>query len=125
VHARRGGKRRGAYRLIGPPRRAHRLRFIRFHGKRHPRELGPNEVTQLINDLAVRRSVSPSTLRIKDIDLATRTLTVRDGKGRKDRVTMLPLTLREAGRAYRHHIHETVVQRAVRSAVLRANLTNP
>lgn len=29
-------------------------------------------------------------LRVKDVDLETRRLTVRDGKGRKDRVTMLP-----------------------------------
>jgi site-specific recombinase XerD len=32
-------------------------------------------------------------LRIKDIDLARREITVRDGKGGKDRVTVLPRTL--------------------------------
>jgi integron integrase len=35
-------------------------------------------------------------LRIKDIDLERGTLTVRQGKGDKDRVTMLPKSLREA-----------------------------
>jgi len=29
-------------------------------------------------------------LRVKDFDFATRCLTVRDGKGGKDRVTVLP-----------------------------------
>lgn len=34
-------------------------------------------------------------LRIKDVDMATRELRVRDGKGRKDRVTMIPARLLE------------------------------
>jgi integron integrase len=119
------------------------------------------------------------TLRVKDVDLAGGELRVRDGKGRKDRVTMLPDALREplrehlaavraqhqrdvregrgtvelpdalasklpgasrdwpwqwvfpATRTYRdrvtgeirrHHLHETVLQRAVRDAALRARL---
>ncbi|BCS32385.1 integron integrase [Luteitalea sp. TBR-22] len=119
------------------------------------------------------------TLRIKDVDLASRELRIRDGKGRKDRVTVVPGRLvpalaarldesrvlhgrdlgagagwvslpdaldrkypragRELGwqwvfpatRTYldvatrqrrRHHIHETVVQRAVKQAVTRAGL---
>lgn len=33
------------------------------------------------------------SLRIKDVDFARREITIRDGKGGKDRVTMLPLTL--------------------------------
>src|SRR6185503_8444864 len=33
-------------------------------------------------------------LRVKDVDLARGEIIVRDGKGRKDRVTMLPATLR-------------------------------
>jgi integron integrase len=32
-------------------------------------------------------------LRVKDVDLERRQITVRDGKGRKDRVTLLPLRL--------------------------------
>jgi integron integrase len=116
----------------------------------------------------------------KDIDLARRELRVRDGKGRKDRVTMLParligalsLALAESRRLHqkdlddgagwaalpdalarkfpnagreiawqwlfpatrtyldaatgqrrRHHLHESVLQRAVRAAVLRAGIT--
>lgn len=143
-------------------------RFILFHGKRHPREMGAREVEAFLTDLAVRLNVSASTqnlalsavlflyrevlgielewlknvvrakkpqrlptvltqlemqallsklddsvaalivrllygtgmrlmegvrLRVKDVDLAARQLTVREGKGGKDRVTMLPQRL--------------------------------
>ena len=33
-------------------------RFIYFHGKRHPRELGEAEVTAFLNDLSVARNVA-------------------------------------------------------------------
>jgi integron integrase len=139
-------------------------RFIGFHGKRHPVELGPAEVEAFLTDLAVTRTVSASTqnqaksallflyrevldielpwldhidkaktparlpvvltraevarvlsrlrgvhallgrllygtgmrvmegmrLRVKDVDFARYEIVVRDGKGLKDRVTMLP-----------------------------------
>ena len=142
-------------------------RFILFHGKRHPRELGPAEVAAFLTDLAVRGRVSASTqnqaksallflyrevlgielpwldavvsakqtrrlpvvltqdevervlgrmrgtsalvarllygsglrileglrLRVKDIDFKRHEILVRDGKGAKDRVTMLPDSL--------------------------------
>jgi integron integrase len=153
-------------------------RFILFHGKRHPREMGKAEVEAFLTALAVRGSVSSSTqnqalsavlflyrevletdlpwlegvvlakkperlpmvlsptevgallsqvgppdapaslvahllygtgmrllealrLRVKDVDFAQRVLTVREGKGGKDRVTMLPDRLAEA---LRHHL---------------------
>jgi len=143
-------------------------RFILFHGKRHPRELGEEQVMEFLSHLAVKRNVSPSTqnqafcallflyqqflerklgrldralraskparlpvvlsreevravlahirspyrlmveliygsglrlleclrLRIKDVDFDYGRITVRDGKGMKDRVTMLPGRLR-------------------------------
>ncbi len=119
------------------------------------------------------------TLRIKDVDLASREVRVRDGKGRKDRVTVVPTRLVPAltaclqesrrlhgrdleagagwvalpdaldrkypragrelawqwvfpatrtyldghtGQRRRHHLHETVVQRAVTQAVARAGI---
>jgi site-specific recombinase XerD len=36
-------------------------RFILFHGKRHPAQMGAAEVTEFLSDLATRRHVSPST----------------------------------------------------------------
>lgn len=138
-------------------------RYILFHGKRHPRDLGRSEISEFLSNLAVERKVSASTqtqalsallflyrhvlrqpfewldqverakkpvripvvltraetdavlacltgsfwlmasvqygsglrlleaceLRIKDVDLDRRELIIRDGKGRKDRRTML------------------------------------
>ena len=118
-------------------------------------------------------------LRVKDLDLERREITVRDGKGRKDRITLLPAALVEplrrhlveakalhdgdlagghgwvelptaigrkyptAGREWawqwvfpatrqytvpetrqkrRHHLHETVLQRAVHDARLRSGI---
>lgn len=142
-------------------------RFILFHGKRHPRELGAEQVTAFLSDLAVRGKVSASTqnqalnailflyrevlkielpwldgvqrakrsqrlpvvftrdevkqllaqlqgtmwlmtsltyggglrlleclrLRVKDVEFERAQLIIRDGKGQKDRVTMLPQLL--------------------------------
>jgi integron integrase len=39
------------------------------------------------------RLLECAQLRVKDVDLGTRELRVRDGKGRKDRVTMIPARL--------------------------------
>jgi len=119
-------------------------------------------------------------LRVQDLDLARNEITVRDGKGGKDRVTMLPLAVKPAlqgqlakakavhdrdladgwgrvelpdalerkypgaaaewrwqwvfpqerrwrdpvtGAEGRHHVHETIVQRAFKDAVARAGVT--
>jgi integron integrase len=231
-------------------------RFILFHGKRHPRDMGESEVVAFLSSLATTGGVSASTqnqalsalvflysevlgerldwldgivrakrpvripvvlsrdevrallsqlegtvwlmaslmygsglrllecveLRVKDVDLDLREIRVRDGKGRKDRVTMLASTLvdplkgqltrvralhdrdladgcgwvalpdalarkypnagrewgwqwmfpatrhyvdRYTGQRRRHHLHESVPQRLVRAAVVRAGLTKP
>lgn len=138
----------------------------------------PRLVCTLLYGSGVRISEGLS-LRVKDLDFDRGELLVRDGKGNKDRVTMLPEALRamlldhlenvrrrhEAdltaglGRApmpgalarkyrnadrewgwqwvfpagshyrdrvtgirHRHHLHETVVQKAVHAAVLRAGI---
>uniref|UniRef100_A0A832MKA3 Integron integrase n=1 Tax=Eiseniibacteriota bacterium TaxID=2212470 RepID=A0A832MKA3_UNCEI len=229
-------------------------RFVLFHARRHPAEMGEREITAFLSDLAVTRRVSASTqnqalsallflyqhvlgrelewldgvvrakapgrlpvvltrdevravldrlegtprlvamllygsglrllegltLRVKDLDLSRGEITVREAKGGRDRRTMLPRgatpalerhlervralhasdLVRGAGwvempqaldrkypnagrewawqwvfpatRPYlhpatrqvrRHHLHETVLQRAVRTAVLAAGLT--
>jgi integron integrase len=142
-------------------------RFILFHGKRHPREMGAPELTAFLSNLAVQSNVAASTqnqalnailflyrdvlkidlpwmedvqrakkpqrlpvvftrdevrallaqlegtvwlmamltyggglrlleclrLRVKDVDFHYRQLLVRDAKGQKDRVTLLPGSL--------------------------------
>ena len=144
--------------------------FIRFHGMRHPSELGAEDVRTFLTWLAVRRDVAASTqnqalnalvflydkvleqplgniggavrakrpprlpvvlehaeamaiitalkmpyrlmvslmygaglrvseatrLRVKDVDVSRQILTVRNGKGGKDRTTLLPQALRIA-----------------------------
>ena len=128
------------------------------------------------------RLLECAQLRVKDVDLIRGELTVRDGKGRKDRVTVLPMRLagplrshlsrvrlqhesdRAAGlgsvqlpnaldRKYpsaalewawqwvfpatrfyddprggtrrRHHLHESLVQKAFKDAVRMAGVTKP
>ncbi len=143
------------------------VRFVKFHGLRHPEEMGAAEVEAFLTDLAVNRRAGPSTqnqalnalaflygkvlerplgefsamrakrrpklpvvltpeevcavlsrlggahatqagllygcglrlmeclsLRVKDVDLGAGTVTVRSGKGGKDRILTLPQTLR-------------------------------
>ena len=36
-------------------------RYILFHGKRHPRDMGAEEITAFLSDLAVRKHVARST----------------------------------------------------------------
>jgi integron integrase len=157
-------------------------RFILFHRKRHPAQMGEAEVTRFLSHLATAGRVSASTqnqalsallflyqevlhhhmdwlagvvrarkpervpvvlsreeveavlgnlrgipwlmaallygsglrlmeccrLRVKDVDLARNEMTVRDGKGRKDRVTLVPQSLRgplseHLGRVQKRH----------------------
>lgn len=141
---------------------------------------GPAKLVCLLLYGAGLRLLEALTLRVKDLDFARGELTVRSGKGAKDRVTMLPRAtfapLRDhlvevkrvhdedlaaghgsvalpgglerkypsacrewgwqwvfpatrhymdsrTGETRRHHLHETVIQRAVKRALLRAGLT--
>ncbi len=36
-------------------------RFILFHNKRHPKEMGEKEIEEFLTHLAVKRKVSPAT----------------------------------------------------------------
>ncbi|EDY86100.1 integron integrase [gamma proteobacterium HTCC5015] len=154
-------------------------RFIYFHGKRHPEEMGALEVDQFLSHLAIVRGVSPSTqatalnalvflykrlferedlpldfhrakphrrvpevfsheealaiichlsgavrlmanlmygsglrtheclrLRVKDVDFSSRVLFVRQGKGGKDRTTLLPDILVSELRSQIQFVHE-------------------
>ena len=43
--------------------------FIRFHGLRHPRDMGPAEVTAFLGHLAAARQVSAATRQHKQLAL--------------------------------------------------------
>jgi integron integrase len=160
-------------------------RFILFHGKRHPLELGEDEITQFLSALAVQGEVSASTqnqalcalvflyrhvlsqnlgwlddvvrakrpqrlpvvltrpevrallgaldgvhwimvsllygsglrlleclrLRVKDMDFSSHQILIREGKGQKDRRTMLPAAVKEPladhlDRVHQRHQHD-------------------
>ena len=229
-------------------------RYIFFHNKRHPKDMGEKEINEFLTNLAVNQKVAASTqnqafnallflyreilkqefgdlgevvrakkprrlpvvlsmdeiraiinlldgskwlmaqlmygsglrvmecvrLRVKDIDFAYRQIVVREGKGGKDRITMLPAIVidhlkrhlekvkalheldlkagfgsvflpnalerkyKHADRSWgwqyvfpsskrsidprsgaerRHHVHESVIQRAVKDAIRKAGLT--
>jgi integron integrase len=143
---------------------------------------GSSKVVSLLLYGAGLRLLEVLTLRVKDIDFAQNQITVRDGKGQKDRVTMLPASakhllsehlkqverlhrqdLRQGfGRVYlpealgrkypnasrewgwqyvfpaaslsmdprsqqkrRHHLEESVIQRAVKEAARAARVNKP
>jgi integron integrase len=160
---------------------------------RVPMALTQKEVTGLLNRMsgtpalmasllygAGLRLMECATLRVKDIDFERREILVRDGKGQKDRMTMLPERAIEplrvhlervrelhqadlaagagwvmlpdaldrkfpnagrewpwqwvfpatrtykdpvSGQVHRHHLHESVLQKAVREAALTAGLS--
>ena len=170
-------------------------RFIFFHNKRHPVDMGEAEIASFLSSLATDRRVSASTqnqalnallflyhqvlfkkvgyvqgvvrarqprrlpvvltrgevrsilgqlqgsdwimttllygaglrlmeclrLRVKDIDSTTNQILIRDGKGQKDRVTMLPATAREP---LRQHLEEVKrqYQKDLKSGYIGASL---
>ena len=80
---------------------------------RVPVVLTPGEVRRLLEPLqgaarlmvgllygAGLRQIECLSLRVKDVDFAYRQIVVRDGKGAKDRVTMLPANLVQPLQAY-------------------------
>jgi integron integrase len=155
-------------------------RFILFHGKRHPRDMGEDEIAAFLTNLATHGRVAASTqnqalsallflyqqffdrklgrldgalrvtrpprvpivltrqetrvllahvappyrliadliygsglrllealrLRVKDVDFGYGLIVVRDGKGMKDRVTMLPKRLEQPLREHLEHVKE-------------------
>jgi site-specific recombinase XerD len=51
---------------------------------------GPSRVIVLLLYGAGLRLLEAAQLRVKDVDVATNEILIRNGKGAKDRVTMLP-----------------------------------
>jgi integron integrase len=87
-------------------------KFIHFHKKRHPREMGAAEVLTHSEAMALiehihnpvrlaiqimygsgLRQAECVNLRIKDIDFGMHEIIVRQGKGGKDRRTLLPASI--------------------------------
>ncbi|MBU50919.1 MAG: integrase [Deltaproteobacteria bacterium] len=77
--------------------------------RRLPVVLSKDEVTQILQQLEAPylllvqllygcglRLMECLTLRVKDLDFSQNLILIRDGKGGKDRITMLPSTLRKA-----------------------------
>lgn len=170
-------------------------RFILFHGKRHPQEMGAKEVEAFLTHLAVEGRVAAATqnqalsallflyrellhinlpwldevvlakrparlpvvltreevqavlgrtegtyglmlrllygtgmrlmecvrLRVKDVDFSRAEIIVRDGKGAKDRVTMLPQRIAAELQAHlqrRHHLYEDDLAKGMASVYL-------
>ncbi len=98
--------------------------FVRFHGVRHPAQMGGPEVeasvfsglagehllfAQLLYGTGMRISEGLQ-LRVKDIDFAHRAVIVRQGKGGKDRVLMLPQSLESALRGQLARAHSQWLQ---------------
>jgi integrase len=131
-------------------------RFILFHGKRHPAQMGAPELTRYLSWLAVEGNISASTQNqalpavIKG-DLARHLELVKKQHDRDLRQDAgwveLPWALarkypnagrewpwqwvfpatriyvdRKTGQRRRHHLHESVVQRAVKDAVRAAGI---
>jgi integrase len=69
-------------------------RFLRFHGLKPPREMGQVEgTTALVARLLYGsglRLMEALHLRVQDLDFGHRQITVRGGKGDKDRLTLMP-----------------------------------
>ena len=78
------------------------------------------------------------TLRIKDLQFDTGHIVVRNGKGQKDRITVLPKSVAEPLKAVveeakklherdlrRHHIHENTFANAMHRALAMTNIAKP
>lgn len=63
------------------------IRYVRYHGTRHPRRLSRRHVQQYLNCLADERNVAAST---QNLDFDYRPIAVHSGKGLKDRLTIMP-----------------------------------
>lgn len=87
--------------------------------KRIPDVLSPGEVRLVLEQMTGTTNLMASLmygaglrvmecvrLRVKDVDFSTNVLRVRDGKGRKDRVSMLPASLAEALRQHIERLRE-------------------
>jgi site-specific recombinase XerD len=113
-------------------------RFILFHGKRHPADMGATEITQFLSALAVQRNVAASTqnqalsaLLFLYRNVLEQELPWLEDVVRARKPERLPVVLtrdtrmylhQDTGQRRRHHLHESVLQRAVKVAMRQAGL---
>jgi integrase len=119
-------------------------RYIFFHGKRHPIEMGAAEVTAFLTSLAMHSKVAadrPPRARARTTSSrpqARRRLgraarrphaQVSERRPRLGMAMGLPrhalLRGSRTGQRRRHHLHESVLQRAVKDAVRGAGIAKP
>jgi Phage integrase, N-terminal SAM-like domain len=117
-------------------------RYILFHRKRHPAEMGKDEASRFLSSLAVEGRVSASTQNQALQHERDR----QAGAGWVELPGALARKYPDAGREWpwqwvfpatrtythaatghhrRHHLHETVLQRAVHRAVRQAGISPP
>ncbi len=100
-------------------------RFIFFHNKRHPLEMGEAEIAHFLSSLASDFHVSAST---QNQALNALLFLYREVL-RKGWQWAFPATShyvdRVTGEKRRHHLHESVLQKAVKEAVRRAGIFKP
>jgi len=109
------------------------IRYIRYHGTRHPTELGETEIIAFLTHLAAERSVSRSTqmqalsaLRLLYREVLAMPVGDLRRVSRSASPARFPASRRyrdvASGEERRHHVHETAVQRAMQRAVREAGL---
>ena len=81
-------------------------RYVLFHGKRHPSALGAPEVEAFLTHLAVEGKVGRYPESAKDIEFFRREILVRDRKGGKDRVAVLPRGIARSLQEQSRHAQE-------------------
>ena len=94
----------GVVRARRPPRLPVVLTRAEVHAIFERLEGAPRIMATLLYGAGLRL-LECCRLRVKDIDLARAEIVVRDGKGRKDRVTMLPASVREPLAAHLRTTH--------------------
>jgi hypothetical protein len=98
-------------------------RYVTFHG-RHPRELGADHLRAFVESLTRDRGISPST-HVQALSALALPGAAREWSWQ----WVFPATRHyvepRTGQRRRHHLHETVLQRAFREAVRAAALTKP
>jgi hypothetical protein len=91
-------------------------RFILFHKKRHPDQMGEAEISQFLSALANDRGVSASTQNPAAPWEWSWQWVFPATRHYQDRAT---------SERRRHHLHETVIQRSVREAARKAGIAKP